>query len=43
MNRRDVRYWPKADMSYALHMSACGGKADIPRAPVFLLMSRNID
>ena len=25
----DVRYWHKADMLVALHMSAFGGKADI--------------
>jgi hypothetical protein len=24
-----VRFWPKADMASALHMSAFGGKADI--------------
>ena len=24
-----VRFWPKADMARALHMSAFGGKADI--------------
>jgi hypothetical protein len=29
MNRRDVRYWPKADMAVAPHMSVFGGKADI--------------
>ena len=29
MKRRDVRYWPKADIGTALHMSAFGGKADI--------------
>jgi hypothetical protein len=26
--RRDVRLWPLADMSLALHMSTFGGKAD---------------
>ena len=25
----DVRYWHKADMASALHMSAFGGKADM--------------
>ena len=30
----NVRYWHKADMPSALHMSAFGGKADIgPRSP----------
>jgi len=28
----NVRFWPKAGMSYALHMSAFGGRADIPFA-----------
>ena len=30
--RRDVRYWHKADIRFALHMSAFGGKADIALA-----------
>ena len=30
MRRRDVRYWHKADIACALHMSAFGGKADMP-------------
>jgi hypothetical protein len=25
----NARYWPKADIAVALHMSAYGGKADI--------------
>ena len=29
MKRRDVRYWHKADIPSALHMSAFGGKADM--------------
>jgi hypothetical protein len=29
MRRLNVRYWPKADMAHALHMSAFGGKADV--------------
>ena len=28
---RDVRYWHKADILVALHMSAFGGKADITK------------
>jgi hypothetical protein len=41
-DKRNVRFWHKADMGEA-RMSAFGGKADIARAAVFLLMSRNID
>jgi hypothetical protein len=36
-NVRDVlqvRYWPKADISVALRMSAIGGKAGIRLAPI---------
>ena len=29
MSARNVRYWHKADMPVALHMSAFGGKADM--------------
>ena len=34
---RDVRYWHKADIRGALHMSAFGGKADIEVAKCYLL------
>ena len=29
--KRDVRYWHKADIPIAPHMSAIGGKADMTR------------
>ena len=29
MNQCDVRYWHLADIAFALHMSAFGGKADV--------------
>ena len=34
-----VRSWPKADMSYALHMSAFGGKADMTYCGISLSRS----
>ena len=43
-NVRDVlqvRYWPKADISVALRMSAIGGKADIRLAPITVFIGGN--
>jgi hypothetical protein len=31
--RRNVRFWPKADIASCTHMSAFGGKADIELVP----------
>jgi hypothetical protein len=38
--QRDVRFWPKATCTAALHMSAFGAKADMMKRKYLLLQSQ---